>query len=251
MSNDFVEIQNADKDVLRVFSAGGKIQVQLRGVVVLGSFERGDGKKGITHPCTPIFGSDKNNLYGLNQHGNMRNEHISVNQVGDNIITSHTITDEGYPEGIVVKQMMGIEDGMFSLVMIHTNIGTAKAALNTGEHCYFEAPQGYKGTKVNDVDVTSLIEENWDGKAIELKEANLIQIPGKPAITLAQNGFNKAMIWVGKNPKSKVIDGTYVCIEPVEENPTGSYFGSKQSYLLPGQSRSAMFSLVIEQSKTQ
>lgn len=242
---DGVEIRDDMGDLLRVFSTGAKIRLDLRGICVLGTFARGDGKQGMTHPCTPIFGPDRNNLYGLKQHGNARNEVCNVNRIADNIIVSHTITDAGYPEGIMVKQVMGIEDGMFSLVMIHTNTGQTKAAVNTGEHCYFDAPQGYKGTTINGVDLTSLIEEHWDGKAIELKKTNTIQIPGKPTLELTQNGFNKAMIWVGKNPETKAIDQTYVCIEPVEENPAGSYFGSKQSYLLPGQSRSAMFSLRV------
>lgn len=243
VGKEFIELTNDEGDLLRVFSSGAKITLNLRGHLILGAFERGDGKNGVTHPCTPIFGPDKNNLYGLKQHGNMRNEICDVKQIADNTIVSHTISDAGYPDGMMVKQVMGIEEGVFSLVMIHTNTGKVKAAVNTGEHCYFAAPQGYKGTMINGVDVTSLIEENWDGKAVELKETNTIQIPGKPAIELTQNGFNKAMIWVGKNPESKEIDGTYVCIEPVEENPAGSYFGSKQSYILPGQSKSVMFSL--------
>lgn len=245
MKSDFVESKNTKGDVLWVSPHGAKIELKLGGIDILGSFARGDGKQGVTHPCTPIFGPDRNELYRLKQHGNMRNELIDVKQIADNIIVTHRITDIGYPEGMLVKQVMGIEDGVFSLVMIHTNTGKTKSALNIGEHCYFDAPQGYKGTKVNGVDITSLIEENWDGKAIELKDLNIIEIPGKPVIELTQNGFHKAMIWVGKNPDSKEIDKTYVCIEPVEENPAGTYFGSKQSYLLPGQSRSGMFSLKI------
>jgi galactose mutarotase-like enzyme len=247
MSEDnVVEIQSSDGDILRVHPQGAKLELTLNGTVILGSFARGDGKTGITHPCTPIFGPDKNNLYGLKQHGNMRNEVCDVKKIVDNVVVTHTITDQGYPEGMLLKQVMGIEDGVFSMVMIHTNTGKTKAAVNTGEHCYFDAPQGYKGTKLNGEDLSSLVEENWDGIAVPLKDTNIIEIPGKPTIELTQNGFNKAMVWVGKNPDSKAIDQTYICIEPVEENPAGSYFGSKQSYLMPGQSRSVMFSLALK-----
>jgi galactose mutarotase-like enzyme len=241
-----LEIEDEEGDVLRVYSLGAKIELSLKGVSVLGLFARGDGKQGVTHPCTPIFGPDRKNRYGLKQHGNMRNEKTKLQKLEDSIIVSHTITDEGYPAGMLVKQIMSVEDGAFSFVMIHTNTGNTKAAVNSGEHCYFDAPQGFAGTKINGEDVTHLIENNWDGIAIPLKETNVIEIPGKPTIELSQNGFNKAMLWVGKNPETKAIDQSYICIEPVEENPAGDYFGSKQSFLLPGQSRSVMFGLKIK-----
>lgn len=240
---DFIEIETADHDTLRVASNGAKITLSLQGTSILGSFARGDGKNGITHPCTPVFGPDRNNLYGLKQHGNMRNETIDIKQVAENIIVTHTLHDEGYPEGMSVKQIMGVEDGVFSMVMIHTNMGTTDAAVNAGEHCYFEAPEGYEGTKINGEDITSLIKDNWDGIPVRLEDENTIEIPGKPKMTLTQNGFAYAMVWVGKNPDSKALDQTYICIEPVEGDPTGDFFGSDESMIKAGQSRSAMFSL--------
>lgn len=242
MANDFVEIKEND-DVLSVSTSGAKIELVLKGTSILGSFLRGDGKTGITHPCTPIFGPDRKHLYGLKQHGNVRNESVSVQHVAENVIVSHAITDEGYPNGVTVKQIMGIEDGAFSLVMMHTNTGTEEAAVNSGEHCYFVAPQGYKGTTINGDDISKVIEEHYDGFPIALKETNSIQIPGQPEIVLTQNGFDYAMLWVGKNPDTKAIDQTYICIEPVEGDPTGDFFGSEQSMLAPGATRSAMFTL--------
>lgn len=242
-TQDIITIKNESGDVLTVSSTGAKVEVTLDGVIILGSFNRGDSKSGITHPCTPIFGPDRNNVYGLKQHGNMRNEECSVSKVAESIIVSHTITDDGYPQGMMVKQILGIEDNVFSFVMIHTNTGTTKAAVNSGQHCYFDAPQGYKGTKINGKDISHLIEENHDGIAIDLNELNTIEIPGKPGIELTQNGYKKAMLWVGKNPKTKKIDQSYICIEPVEADPNSNYFGSKESRLIPGQTRSAMFSL--------
>lgn len=245
-NREFVEIKEKD-DILRVESKGAKLTLILYGTPILGSFARGDGKTGVTHPCTPVFGPDRNNLYGLKQHGAMRNEKVSVLHVADNIIVSHQIADDGYPKGVNVKQIMGIEDGSFSLVMIHTNNGTEEAAINSGEHCYFVAPQGYKGTKVNGKEISKLIEDNYDGFPIALEETNTIQIPGQPEIMLRQNGFGYAMLWVGKNPETKAIDQTYVCIEPVEGNPTSHFFGSMRSKLQPGQSRSAMFTIKVRE----
>ncbi len=240
-----VKLTTEEGDMLRVEHLGSKIALSLKGVSILDSFNRGDRKNGMTHPCTPVFGPDRKNLYGLKQHGNMRNELCEVKQIAESIIISHTITDIGYPEGMIVKQIMSVEDGSFSFVMIHTNTGEIEAAVNAGQHCYFDAPKGYAGTTINGQDITSLIEDNWDGFPIDLEETNTIQIPGKPLIELKQNGFTKAMLWVGKNPETKKIDGTYICIEPVEGDPTGDFFGSSASMIAPGQSRSAMFSLKV------
>lgn len=242
--NQTFAIQNKEKDALRVDSHGAKITLILRGTPILGSFTRGDGKTGMTHPCTPIFGPDRNKLYGLQQHGNLRNEEVSIEHVADNVIISHEITDAGYPQGVTVKQIMGVENGAFSLVMMHTNAGTEDAAINAGEHCYFVAPQGYKGTTINGQDISKLVEEHADGFAIELQETNTIVIPGQPEVTLKQNGFHYAMLWVGKNAAGE-LDQTYVCIEPVEGDPTGNFFGSDDSRLRPTQTRSAMFSISI------
>ena len=246
-NNNQVSLTHEDGDALYVSTSGAKITLTLQGIPVLGSFERGDGKTGVTHPCTPIFGPDKKNRFGLKQHGNMRNENVDVKSIADSIIVSHTITDHGYPKGLSVKQIMSVEEGMFTLVMIHTNNGKEHAVVNAGEHCYFDAPNGYSGTKVNGRDITRLIEENADGIAIELLDANTIQIPGKPEIILEQNGFHNAMLWVGKAPGSKAIDAAYICIEPVEDDPNSNFFGSKKSKIPAGQSRSAMFSLSIKE----
>ncbi len=242
---NIITLSTPTKDQLLVDPSGAKINLTLKGTLIFGSFNRGDGKIGMTHPCTPIFGPDGKNIYGLKQHGNMRNEDCEVLEVEDSVIVTHTISDEGYPRGMKVKQIMHIKDGSFSCAVVHTNAGDEKAAVNSGEHCYFDAPQGYEGTTINGRDITSLIENNWDGIAIDLQENNTIQIPGKPEINLTQNGLQKAMVWVGKNPESKEIDKTYICIEPVERDPNSDFFGSEESMIYPGKSRSIMFRLQI------
>lgn len=87
------------------------------------------------------------------------------------------------------------------------------------------------------------IEDNFDGITINLKETNSIKIPGKPEYVLKQQGFKKAVVWVGKNPETKEIDQTYVCIEPVEEDPFGDFFGSEGSLIMPGESRVVLLKL--------
>lgn len=232
-----------NQNLLTVDSNGAKITVALGGVIVLGSYTRGDGKQGVTHPCTPIFGPDRNNLYGLKQHGSMRNEECLVNQVDDHYIVSHIITDPGYPSGVKVEQVMSVKDGMFTFEMTHTNTGVQPAPVNSGEHCYFDAPQGFVGTVVNGKDITDLIKNNYDGFAIDLQAQNSIQIPGKPEYILEQQGFKKAVVWVGKNPDTQEIDKNYICIEPVEDDPFGEFFGSPPSLISPKDQKVAKFSL--------
>ncbi len=246
MNEKFFQIITDTNNELEVYEQGAKTFLTLSGNIILGDFIRGDGKHGITHPCTPIFGPDRKNIYGLNQHGNMRNEKCDVEEQNNQIVITHNLTDEGFPKGLFIKQKMKIEDGVYYFEMTHTNNGEETAALNTGEHCYFDAPQGFRGTIINGKDISELIENNYDGIAIDLLERNIIQIPGKPEYTLDQLGFKKAVVWVGKNPQTKEIDQTYVCIEPVEQDPFGDYFGSPESLLTPGQSRTCTFSLTAK-----
>ena len=247
MSDTSLEIKTPQNDLLRVNSLGAKIEVSLGGIPLLGSFSRGDGKVGVTHPCTPIFGPDRKSLYGLSQHGKMRSEVCIVTNTKDGFAVSHDITDPGYPAGMKVVQMMSMSDDVFTFEMTHTSTGDKEAAVNAGEHCYFDAPEGYIGTKINGQDVTKLIEDNYDGIAIDLEEKNVIKIPGKPEFELSQQGLKKAVVWVGKNPETKTIDQTYVCIEPVEDDPFGNFFGSPESMIPSGKSRTVRFSLRINE----
>jgi D-hexose-6-phosphate mutarotase len=246
MPETFLQIHTPQDDLLKVYSLGAKIEVALGGVPILGSFQRGDGKFGITHPCTPIFGPDRKNIYGLSQHGNMRGEECSVRQEENDMRVSYMVTDQGYPAGMKVEQKMSIENGRFIFQMTHTNTGNKEAAVNAGEHCYFDAPLGFEGTRINGLDISPMIKDNFDGISIDLDEKNLIKIPGKPTYELLQKGFRKAVVWVGKNPESKQIDANYICIEPVEDDPFGDFFGSPESMIVPGESRIVRFTLKIQ-----
>jgi galactose mutarotase-like enzyme len=247
MADTAYELKAIPGDLLRIHSLGAKVELVLQNETILGSFVRGDGKNGTTHPCTPIFGPDRRKLYGLSQHGKMRGEECSVREEGNEIIISHLITDTGYPEGMKVEQRMSMANGEFTFQMTHNNTGDKEAAVNVGEHCYFDAPEGFAGATINGKDITELITNNYDGIAIELLEKNKIQIPGKPIYELSQRGLSKAVVWVGKNPDTKEIDKNYICIEPVEEDPFGDFFGSSESLISPGERRSVAFRLRISE----
>ena len=238
----YVEVGAPESDYLRVTRQGARLTVNLGGVAVMGEFERGDGKAGITHTCSPIFGPDKHKLYGLVQHGMMRNEPSKVNASTPNqIMIKHIVTDAGYPPGVVVEETLGIENSVFSFAMAHHNSGQEKVPLNAGLHCYFDAPTGYKGTKVNNQDISSLIEQHPDGAPIALPARSIIQIPGKPQMQLVQDSFRFAMVWAGRNPQTDEIDKTYVCIEPIELHP--DEFGQPVSNLHPSGKRTSSFDL--------
>lgn len=243
-----IEIRSPQGDLLTVNPLGARIKVNLGNTRILTSVTRGDGKLGETHPCTPIFGpADKNNLYGLSQHGNMRSELCEITGAGsDTVVVSHKITDSPgrYPQGVRIEQQLNVGNGTFMLRMTHTNDGETEAPVNSGEHLYFAAPQGYRGTLINGKDVTSLIERDT---VIPLETSNIIEIPGLPRLTLTQEGLHFAMLWVGRNAQGQ-MDKDYVCIEPVEGDPSGSYFGSSESMIQPHISRTAQFTISINPS---
>lgn len=236
-------------DFLTIEHLGARKLLTLNSTPILIKVNRGDGKVGSTHPCTPIFAADHNHIFDLNQHGNTRNEECQVEKVnGNEILITHQITDEHYPAGMLIEQQARLKNSVFELQVTHTNTGNQPAPVNTGEHCYFDAPQGYQGTKINDQDVTDWVTEYKNGYPFPLQASNLINIPGKPAIELKQNGFKFAKLWVGMNSKTGKKDTNYICIEPVEDNPDSDFFGSEASMIQPGESRRAELSIKIKKT---
>lgn len=241
-------LSTAHGDSFQVDSQGARIELVLSGIPILTKVTRGDGKVGSTHPCTPVFGPDRNNLFGLAQHGQMRNDECVVSSpLPSEIYIMHILTDPNYPHGMEHTQHLKLEQGVFSLAMTHHNTGEQPMPVNAGVHCYFHAPQGFRGTKVNGQDISDLIVSNINGIPIDLLGENTIEIPGQPVMTLSQHGFQKAMVWVGRNPQTGAIDQDYVCIEPVEGDPNADFFGSPASMIEPGRLRSATFTLTLQQ----
>lgn len=225
---------------------GGRITLQLHDLPILTKVTRGDGKEGSTHPCTPNFDEDIRNLFGLQRHGITRNQTIKdITSEGTTLSFTHAITDPGYPKGLILSQKHTLENNIYTLEMTHTNTGEIPMPVNSGEHCYFDAPAGFVGTMINGQELSKMIETHRDGVPLPLNEENEILIPGKPLINLAQSGFEFAMVWVGTDPKSRK-DQNYVCIEPVESNPMSNFFGSEESMIEPEQSRTAILKLSLK-----
>lgn len=241
-----IEITNDQGDKLIVDPHGAKIiSLILSNTLILTSVIRFDGKPGITHPCTPIFGPDVNNIYGLKQHGGMRNEFCMVKKIDEERITiEHKIQDEGYPKGIKVQQILNIHDGVLSLVSTHWNTGSEQAYVNSAEHFYFHSPEGHSGATINGQNILALMGDSTTGVVIDWKKENIIYIPGQPKLILKQTGFNKVVLWSGLNPTNRKRDKDYICIEPVEYDPKD--FGKELTIIQPGQKRTASVSISIK-----
>jgi galactose mutarotase-like enzyme len=228
-------------DSVTVSPLGGLFTLTLRNTPILVPVVRGDGKSIRTHICTPNFGKDHSGVFSLKQHGNMRNELCDIKPDNSRIKIKHEITDSpnAYPKGVSVTVTMTLERGKANVTITHENRGDIPAPVNTGVHCYFNAPLSYRHTKINGHDMTKYVENIGN---IELLDVNAISIPGLPKIVLRQSGFPKAVLWVYENQKGEK-DADYVCIEPVEFFPED--FNKPQTLILPHTSRTCRFSLEI------
>lgn len=227
---------------------GARIEeLRLAGVKILTTVTRGDNKLSSSHPCTPIFGPEENTntSFGLPQHGPMRNEQCAIEQVSDHVVDLfHEIKSGTYPEGVVVSQRYFISTQLFSLVTVHMNMGEVPAPVNFGEHFYWDAPDGWEGLTINGDYVTKSVE---DDQVIPLARVNEILIPGKPKITLVQEGLPWVNLWTYKDKQTGQADTHYVCIEPVERDPNSNPnpFGLPENMIAPGSARITRVSISI------
>lgn len=209
--------------------------------LILKTVIRGDGRDVSSHPCTPIFGPETTTSYGLPQHGPMRNELCTVEESGLNLVVlSHEIKAGTYPLGMNVRQTFVMFGNNFTLETVHKNNGEKAAPVNFGEHFYWAAPNGWEGLTINGKDVADAVKNDL---VVSLEATNQIVIPGLPEIILGQEGLPHANLWVYKDENSGKYDQNYVCIEPVEGNPTKSFFGSRESLIYPGNFRTTLISI--------
>lgn len=202
--------------VLEVSLGGGRVvDLRCKDRKILGSFNRIDGKTGNTHLCVPNFANEGVELYGLPFHGPSRNEEWEVvKQTENSLVIACEIREVGnYPGNIYLKQELELNEEFSQKVLIK-NIGIKKAPVNLGIHNYFYSENDWRGVMVNGVDVGTIVEIS---DYIELKEENLVSIPGKSEIIWKTYGFNFAKLWTGFKEENgvKTFDKEYVCIEPV------------------------------------
>lgn len=213
----------------------------IHGSTMLTAVMRGDGKRGATHPCSPIFGPERTPMYGLSQHGPVRNTLASSIRIADSATELYTqIAEHKYPSGVIIRQLYKLEKDTFSITTIHENKGKKPAPVNFGEHFYWNSPNGWDGVTINGQDVTELVKQNG---TVPLAAANTIRIPGQPDILLEQQGFACAVLWAYHNQATGEYDSHYVCIEPAEQDPASTFFGSAESMISPGETRSTFLAV--------
>lgn len=201
---------------------GGRIKkLEKDGVLILGTFERVDGKAGNTHVCVPNFAEERTET-GLPFHGPFR----SLMWQGDSSRLS------AINMGLEVTQKFEL-DSKFTQKISVKNIGEAKQPVNVAIHNYFAAEDNWVGLKINGVDVT---EEILDSLFVKAKEHNVIEFLNGKKINIDLKGFNFFKLWTGfvVEEGQKVYDTEYVCIEPVR-GKSGEYYGKEESILKPGE----------------
>ena len=201
---------------------GGRIKkLEKDGVLILGTFERVDGKAGNTHVCVPNF-AEEGLETGLPFHGPFRslvwqgnNSKLLVSNIGLEVMQKFEL-DSKFTQKISVK-----------------NIGEVKQPVNVAIHNYFAAEDNWVGLKINGVDVT---EEILDSLFFKAKEHNVIEFLNGKKINIDLKGFNFFKLWTGfvMEEGQKVYDTEYVCIEPVR-GKSGEYYGKEESILRPGE----------------
>jgi len=219
---------------------------------ILTEVGRGDGMTACTHPCSPNFGKEAPAEFGLPRHGPVRNiEWDSDPKIRKAEIhrLSCQVSGGNYPSGLELSQVFLLENGALEISTMHRNTGNEPVPVNFAEHCYFKTPHNsWKGLRINGRRVANRIKR---GGIIKLRKENIISFPEEKEIVLKQKGLPYAVLWVGKNEQGK-LDQHYVCIEPAEGPPAGikgykNWFGSAESMIAPGESRTTELSLRLKE----
>jgi len=229
------------KWVLSIDLNGGRIiQLKKGNRIILGSFDRIDGKVGNTHLCSPNFGAEGKDL-NLPFHGFARQATWQVAKQFMGTVCIGTILPKTllYPSQLKLTQTFRLND-VFTHIIEITNIGNKKVPVNLGVHYYWDTPEGWIDAHINNVYISELIENN---KIIKLSNKFEINFPKQKPLNIEQTGFSNAVLWTGfkTEDNKKTFDHKYCCIEPVMG--IGNYFGSEKSILIPGRSIKAEFTI--------
>lgn len=206
---------------------GGRIgSLKKNSELILGSFERIDGKTGNTHICVPNFANDGVEKYGLPFHGIFRNAKWNLVNQNDDLLEIDCEVD-----GFYVRQLFAFINGSFDQKVIIENISEQEKPVNAAIHNYWSSDLGWDGVILNDVDLSLGIKQN---DFINVKELNELNIPGKPLIKWQLFGFSYAKLWTSflEEGNNKIFDNNYFCIEPIMEKDE-NFFGSEESMLQP------------------
>ena len=223
---NIIKIEN-DEWLLEVDLDGGRIYKLACGdQLILGTFERIDGKNGNTHVCVPNFANEGVEKYGFVFHGPFRNAAWEVLGKSDTALEIKCEID-----GLSVKQFFRLTDSFIQDIEVLNN-SNKKKRVNLAVHNYWDTKFGWQGTKLNGFDITEGIKTNPE---ISLKDLNIIEIVGKKNIFWKVENFKLAKLWTGVKKENGVnsYDRKYICIEP--EMEFEGFVETEKSWLLPGQ----------------
>lgn len=216
---------------------GGRIvELKHRKRVILGTFDRIDGKFGNTHICVPNFGNEGVAEYLLPFHGPARSGMWKIKKLSRKSMIIYFEFEEigNYLGKIYVEQEFVLENGLKHFVRVE-NRGDIEVPVNIAIHNYWNVPEGWNDLKINGKDVTNLVKAD---DYMEIENKNEISFSEFDNLTLEQQGFSFARLWTGRREIKKGIveyDKNYVCIEPVIGRD--QYFGSEESILKAGKTR--------------
>ena len=221
-----IQLNFGDWNLVVDLEGGRIVSLKSKEILILGSFERIDGKKGNTHVCIPNFANDGVEKYGLPFHGPFRNATWILTQQTENLIEIECEVDE-----INVHQIFSFNEEYFSQKIVIENKSEESKPVNAAVHNYWSSDLSWQGAMLNNVDLSLGIEQSI---FIDLKPINELNIPGKPLIKWQVMGFKYAKLWTGflEENESKIFDNNYFCVEPIMEK-NEEFFGSPDSMLLP------------------
>lgn len=196
---------------LKINLNGGRIEELKYGEeIILGTFERIDGKTANTHICTPNFGDEGMEQFDLPFHGPFRNGRWDLVAKTDDEIEIELIIND-----LKVRQFFELKDSFSQKILIE-NLSQTPKRVNVAIHNYWEAKSGWENTKLNGKVVDKLVMS--DVSQI-VGEENILEIPGKSIKKWNIFGFKYGQFWTGFKEESgkKNYDQKYVCIEPALE----------------------------------
>jgi hypothetical protein len=213
---------------LEIDLKGGRIKkLERDGELILGTFERIDGKLGDTHICVPNFAAEGVEKYGFIFHGPFRNSEWNLIDKTEN---SWEIVCE--IDGLNVDQKFKI-DGKFEQEIRVKNVSADPKRVNVAMHNYWDTALGWEGVKLNGKDITEGVKESID---LKIEKENKLKIPHKKMINWQLTGFKYVKLWTGFNKVEngeKTFDQNYICIEPVMERE--GFVETDKSFLNPGE----------------
>ena len=206
---------------------GGRINsLKNKDILILGSFERIDGKKGNTHICVPNFANDGVEKYGLPFHGPFRSANWVLIQQTEKLLEIECEIDN-----LNVHQIFSFNEDYFNQKLVIENKSEQSKPINLAVHNYWSSDLGWQEATLNEIDLSLGIEQSV---FIDLRPLNELNIPGKPLIKWQLIGFKYAKLWTSflEENGDKIFDNNYFCLEPIMEK-NEEFFGSTDSMLLP------------------